>query len=90
MLVWLLIRSPCTLRALWALPKLVFTISFVGSIGWFTAMSLETVALVKTLGQVEIFFTLLISAKWFKEKLQRGDKWGLGLILIGALTVILA
>ncbi|MFQ3198013.1 MAG: drug/metabolite transporter (DMT)-like permease [Paraglaciecola sp.] len=87
MLVWLLIRSPC---ALWALPKLVFTISFVGSIGWFTAMSLETVALVKTLGQVEIFFTLLISAKWFKEKLQRGDKWGLGLILIGALTVILA
>ncbi|MFT6897350.1 MAG: drug/metabolite transporter (DMT)-like permease [Paraglaciecola sp.] len=93
MLVWLLIFSPGTLRALWARPKLVFTISFcsfVGSVGWFTAMSLETVALVKTLGQVEIFFTLLISAKWFKEKLQRGDKWGLGLILIGALIVIQA
>lgn len=93
MLLWLLIRSPNTLRALWARPKLVFTISFcsfVGSIGWFTAMSLETVALVKTLGQVEIFFTLLISAKWFKEKLQRGDRWGLGLILIGAVLVILA
>jgi drug/metabolite transporter (DMT)-like permease len=93
MLLWLLIRSPDTLRALLARPKLVFMISFcsfIGSVGWFTAMSLETVALVKTLGQVEIFFTLLISAKWFKEKLQRGDKWGLGLILIGALIVILA
>ncbi|WP_158768547.1 DMT family transporter [Paraglaciecola sp. L1A13] len=93
MLVWLLIRRPITLRALWARPKLVFVISFcsfVGSIGWFTAMSLETVALVKTLGQVEIFFTLLISAKWFREKLQRSDKLGLGMILVGAIFVILA
>ena len=93
MLVWLLIRRPSTLRALWARPKLVFVISFcsfVGSIGWFTAMSLETVALVKTLGQVEIFFTLLISAKWFREKLQRSDKLGLGMILVGAIFVILA
>ncbi|WP_166422117.1 DMT family transporter [Paraglaciecola sp. 20A4] len=93
MLVWLLIRKPSTLRALWVRPKLVFVISFcsfVGSIGWFTAMSLETVALVKTLGQVEIFFTLLISAKWFREKLQRSDKLGLGMILVGAIFVILA
>lgn len=93
LLFWLLVRSPDTLRALWLRPKLVFIISFcsfVGSIGWFTAMSLETVALVKTLGQVEIFFTLLISAKWFKERLRGTDKVGLGLILIGALLVILA
>ena len=93
LLLWLLVRSPQTLRALCLKPKLVFIISFcsfVGSIGWFTAMSLETVALVKTLGQIEIFFTLLISAKWFKERLQRSDKWGLGLILIGAVLVILA
>ncbi len=93
LLLWLLVRSPQTLRALRLKPKLVFIISFcsfVGSIGWFTAMSLETVALVKTLGQIEIFFTLLISAKWFKERLQRSDKWGLGLILVGAVLVILA
>ncbi len=93
LLLWLLVRNPDTLRALWQRPKLVFIISFcsfVGSIGWFTAMSLETVALVKTLGQVEIFFTLLISAKWFKERLTGSDKVGLGLILIGALLVILA
>ena len=93
LLLWLLVRSPQTLRALCLKPKLVFIISFcsfVGSIGWFTAMSLETVALVTTLGQIEIFFTLLISAKWFKERLQRSDKWGLGLILVGAVLVILA
>jgi drug/metabolite transporter (DMT)-like permease len=93
LMFWLLIRNPGTLYALWLRPKLVFIISFcsfTGSIGWFTAMSLETVAMVKTLGQVEIFFTLLISAKWFKEKLQRGDKVGLVLILIGAVLVIFA
>lgn len=91
MLAWLAVRNPATISALWQRPKLVGLISctsFLGSVGWFTAMSLETVALVKTLGQVEIFFTLLISAKWFKERLQLADKWGLLLILIGALCVI--
>lgn len=91
MLAWFAVRNPATISALWQRPKLVGLISctsFLGSVGWFTAMSLETVALVKTLGQIEIFFTLLISAKWFKERLQLADKWGLLLILIGALCVI--
>ena len=64
--------------------------SCIGSIGWFTAMSLESVALVKTLGQVEVLFMLLISAFFFKEKLQRTDHGGLALIVLAAIAVMWA
>ncbi|MDF2179086.1 EamA family transporter [Aliiglaciecola sp. CAU 1673] len=90
---WLLLRDPATLKALLLRPKLVLAISVtscLGSIGWFTAMSLESVALVKTLGQVEVLFSLLISAYWFREKLARTDKQGLALIVIAAICVVWA
>lgn len=93
LLVWLAIREPATLLALWRRPKVVMLtslISCLGSLGWFTAMSLESVALVKTLGQVEVLFTLAISAGFFREKLGQRDLLGLGLIVTGALCVILA
>ncbi|WP_028469659.1 DMT family transporter [Neptunomonas japonica] len=93
LIVWLLLKEPSTLNALWRRPKLTLTISFfscLGSLGWFTAMSLETVALVKTLGQIEVLFTLFISARWFKEKLSQRDLLGLALIVLGAACVILA
>lgn len=86
-------REPQTLKHLVTHKKLTASVSvfsFLGSIGWFTAMSLQTVALVKTLGQIEVLFTLAISAWWFKEKLKRTDYMGLGLIVVGALLVVLA
>lgn len=93
LLVWITIKDPLTLKALWLRPKLTLAISvcsFFGSLGWFTAMSLETVAMVKTLGQIEILFTLMISARWFQESLTRRDLIGLLLIVVGAICVIMA
>ncbi|WP_432695503.1 EamA family transporter [Marinobacterium sp. YM272] len=93
LLVWLALREPATLGELWRRPKMVMLTSLfscLGSLGWFTAMSLETVALVKTLGQVEVLFTLAISAGWFREKLGQRDLLGIGLIVAGAMCVILA
>ena len=90
---YLLLRDRATLVALWQRPQLTFAVSVfscVGSIGWFTAMSLESVALVKTLGQVEVLFMLLISAFVFKEKLQKADHWGLALIVLAAVAVMWA
>ena len=72
------------------LTALVSITSCLGSIGWFSAMSLESVALVKTLGQVEVLFTLLISAYYFKVKLARHDYWGLALIVVAAICVMWA
>lgn len=53
-------------------------------------MSMQTVAIVKTLGQVEILFSLLISAFFFKEKLARTDHLGLWLVIVAAIMVIWA
>jgi drug/metabolite transporter (DMT)-like permease len=91
--LWILLTEPKTLNELWKRPKLTLAISLcscLGSLGWFTAMSLETVAMVKTLGQIEVLFTLLISARWFKEKLSRQDLLGLAFIVVGAICVIAA
>lgn len=93
LLSYLLWRERSTLLALWRRPRLTLLISIsscIGSIGWFTAMSLESVALVKTLGQVEVLFMLLISAFFFKEKLQRTDHGGLALIVLAAIAVMWA
>lgn len=93
LLLWLLKTRPATLRAMWrhkGLTTAVSLTSFVGSLGWFSAMSLQSVPIVKTLGQIEVLFTLLISAFFFKEKLAKTDHLGLWLVVLGAMLVIWA
>ncbi|MDO4222933.1 MAG: DMT family transporter [Acinetobacter sp.] len=84
-------REPETLRKLMQQQKLLLAtsvFSFVGSLGWFSAMSLQHVAFVKTVGQIEVLFTLLISLLIFKERLKSSDIWGLFLIVIAAILVV--
>lgn len=93
MLLYLGLFSRKTLYALWqrlGLTLKVSLCSFLASLGWFSAMSLQSVAIVKTLGQIEILFSLLISMFFFKEKLARRDHWGLVLVFVAAILVIWA
>jgi drug/metabolite transporter (DMT)-like permease len=93
MLMYLSLFSRQTLKAMWARLGLTFKVSlcsFIASLGWFTAMSMQSVAIVKTLGQIEILFSLLISAYFFKEKLARAEHWGLLLVIVAAILVIWA
>ncbi|RKQ97177.1 EamA-like transporter family protein [Kushneria sinocarnis] len=88
---WLAWRDRPALVLLWQRPRdsaRVSLTSLGASLGWFTAMSLQDVALVKTLGQVEVLFTLLIARCWFREPITRRDRLGLVLIVIGALCVM--
>lgn len=90
---WLAWHDRASLAGLLHRPTLTALVSItscLGSIGWFSAMSLESVALVKTLGQVEVLFTLLISAYYFNVKLARHDYWGLALIVVAAICVMWA
>ncbi len=92
LLVYLLIKEPQTIKQMWHYKKMVCLVSFfscIGSIGWFSAMSLQHVAYVKTLGQVEVFFTMLIAVLWLKQPLKRQDSAGLLLIAIAAILVML-
>ncbi|WP_413489930.1 EamA family transporter [Shewanella baltica] len=88
---YLSLKDKSTLAALWQRPKLTLltsTASCLGSIGWFSAMSLQAVPYVKTLGQVEVFFMILIATFWLKEKVKIKDMLGLVLIAIAAILVM--
>lgn len=64
--------------------------SCLGSICWFSAMALQQVAYVKTLGQLEVLFTLLLAHFWLKNKVQGHELVGLLLIACAAILVMWA
>ena len=73
----------------WRLALFVGITSVLGSIGWFTAASLELAAYVKALGQVEFFITLILTYRVFKEKISLGEYIGMGLIVTSVLVLLL-
>ena len=64
--------------------------SAAGSIGWFTAMSLQEAALVKTLGQTEFVVTLFITYLYFGERITLREYFGMGLIGISVGLLVAA
>ncbi len=64
--------------------------SALGSIGWFTAMTLERAAYVKALGQIEFIFALAISTFFFRERSNFLELAGMALIASGVLLLVLA
>lgn len=64
--------------------------SCLGSICWFSAMALQHVAYVKTLGQIEVLFTILIATFWLKNKVKKHEIIGLLLIAAAAILVMWA
>ena len=84
-------RQPDTFKKLAARPGLVIAASVtscIGSIGWFTAMAMQHVAYVKTLGQLEVLTTMLITIVWFKQPVRRHEFVGLVLIGLAAILVM--
>lgn len=73
----------------WRMSLFVGIASILGSIGWFTAASLQTAAYVKALGQVEFFFTLIITYRVFKEQISMREYLGMSLIVLSVLILLL-
>lgn len=63
--------------------------SVAGSIGWFTAMSLQNAALVKTLGQTEFVVTLIISYFYFGERISTRELIGILLVALSVMLLLL-
>lgn len=74
----------------WRLGLFIGVTGVLGSIGWFTAFTLERAAYVKTLGQIEFVFSLVISYFFFRERAKHHEWWGMGLVCVGALLMIWA
>jgi len=64
--------------------------SALGSIGWFTAMTYQNPALVKSLGQIEFIFTLLLTTLFFKEKVTAREIIGVIAIVASVILILQA
>ena len=60
----------------------------MASIGWFTAATLETAALVRGLGQVELIFAFAASVWLFKERATVREVLGVVLIVLGVWILV--
>jgi drug/metabolite transporter (DMT)-like permease len=72
----------------WAAP--VGIAGALGSIGWFTAFTMQNAAYVRALGQVELVFTFLASVIIFHERVSRMEITGIVLIIGAILLILLA
>jgi drug/metabolite transporter (DMT)-like permease len=73
----------------WRPSLFVGVTSLIGSVGWFTAMTLALASYVKTLGQVEFLITLAIGWFYFKERPSRMEFVGMGMIVVSVLLLLL-
>ncbi len=90
--VYLLIAERQTLVDVfvhWKWSLAVGVCGVLGSIGWFTAFTLENAAYVRAVGQVELLFTFIASVFFFKEKTKLIEITGILLILAGILLLVL-
>ena len=88
---WMLWREPTGLRSAftaWRSAAWVGVLSAAGSACWFISFALAPVALVRTVGQVEMVFTLSFSRFYLRETLRPADIAGLCLIVAGVLLVL--
>lgn len=89
---WLHLREPGQISktlGLWRESGLVALAGVAGSIGWFTALTLQTAALVKALAQVELIFSTLTSWLYFKEPVSLQEAAGIALIALSVVMIVM-
>lgn len=92
MLIYIRIREPGQLTKIaqaWKVASVVGAAGALGSVGWFTAMTIQNVAYVRALGQIELVFTFIASVMFFHEKSTRMEVVGIILIVGGILLLLL-
>ncbi|MFD1744790.1 EamA family transporter [Rhizobium helianthi] len=92
MLIWMLLIDRAEIGRVarsWRSSSLVGLAGVVGSAGWFTAMTLQQVAYVRALGQIELVFTFMASVLVFKERVNTLEVAGCLLILAGILGIVM-
>jgi drug/metabolite transporter (DMT)-like permease len=91
--LWLRLSEPTAFGAIWpnrAIATFIGVTSALGSIGWFTAFAMQNASYVRAVGQVEVVFTILISALYFKETIKPLEYVGMALTVAGVLIFRLA
>jgi drug/metabolite transporter (DMT)-like permease len=92
MALWLLLRERGEITrvlANWRVAGLVGLTSMAGSLGWFTAFTLQNAAYVKALGQIELLFSFIASTLFFREKSTVRERVAM-LFLTGSIVLLVA
>lgn len=92
MTVYLAIREPGQLGASlrsWKIAGLVGVTGVLGSACWFTAMTIQNVAYVRALGQIELVFTFAASYIFFKERLNLAEFLGILAVVAGIVVLLI-
>jgi len=92
MAVWLRLAEPGQIGkvfASWRTTSLVGLTGMLGSLGWFTAFTLQNAAYVRALGQVELIFGLAITALVFRERVAMRELVGMGFLMVSIVILIL-
>lgn len=89
---WMLWRSPGEITRVlgaWRVAAPLGVASMVGSYGWFSAFAIQNVTYVFAVGQVELIFSIAVSALFFKERIAPREFLGIAVLAIGILALIL-
>lgn len=60
----------------------------LGSLGWFTAFALQNAAYVRSVGQVELIFSILVSMLVFGEKPKPREVLGMGFLALSIVMIV--
>lgn len=92
MLIFLIWREPEQIKrtfASWKIASLVGASGALASAGWFTAMTIQNVAYVRALGQIELLFTFIASILFFHEQTHKREVIGIILVTLGIIVLLL-
>ncbi|NNK16598.1 MAG: DMT family transporter [Sulfitobacter sp.] len=90
MLVWLRLREPGQITAVWGARRVALWIgltSMGGSLCWFIAFALQNAAYVKALGQVELILSVAASTLFFRERISAREWAGMA-VLVGSILML--
>ncbi|MEL0105911.1 MAG: EamA family transporter [Rhodospirillaceae bacterium] len=90
--LYLRMREPGQMTAVlrnWKPALMVGVAGVVGSVGWFTAFTIQNAAYVRALGHIELVFMFLTSVFIFKEKSNAMEVAGILAIVAGILILLL-
>ncbi|MCZ6710022.1 MAG: DMT family transporter [Gammaproteobacteria bacterium] len=91
MAIYLVAREPGEMRRVGGAWRPAFWVGLTGmlaSAGWLTAVTLESAALVRAVGQVELLFTFAASIWLFKERVGFREIVGVAFVILGIYVVL--
>ncbi|HHX91792.1 MAG TPA: DMT family transporter [Paracoccus sp.] len=91
MALWLRWREPGELARVagrWRAVLPVGVTSMLGSAGWFVAFALQNAAYVRSLGQIELIFSILASVVIFRERVRLAEVVGMALLALSIIMIV--